>query len=133
MRRYLLDTNIAIELMRNHAGFLAKVREVGQENLLLCAPVEAELWYGVAKSMQQERNRTQLLTLLQWLPSLPFSGQATQKFGDIRAHLTRKGTPIGPYDIQIASIALAHGLTLVTHNTREFARVPGLLLEDWLS
>jgi tRNA(fMet)-specific endonuclease VapC len=131
--RYLLDTNIAIELMKNHASVLAKVRDVGQENLLLCAPVEAELWYGVAKSMQQERNRSQLLTLLRELPSLPFSGQATQQFGDIRAHLARQGTPIGPYDMQIAAIALAHELTLVTHNTREFARVPGLQLEDWLS
>lgn len=131
--RYLLDTNIAIALMRNHASVLAKVREIGQENIVLYAPVEAELWYGVAKSMQRERNRTQLLTLLRGLSSLPFAGQATQRFGDLRAHLARQGTPIGPYDIQIAAIALAHTLTLVTHNTREFARVPGLPLEDWLS
>lgn len=131
--RYLLDTNIAIALMRNHASVLAKVREIGQENIVLCGPVEAELWYGVAKSMQRERNRTQLLTLLRGLSSLPFAGQATQRFGDLRAHLARQGTPIGPYDIQIAAIALAHTLTLVTHNTREFARVPGLPLEDWLS
>ena len=131
--RYLLDTNIAIALMRNHASVLAKVREIGQENIVLCAPVEAELWYGVAKNMQRERNRTQLLTLLRGLSSLPFAGQATQRFGDLRAHLARQGTPIGPYDIQIAAIALAHTLTLVTHNTREFARVPGLPLEDWLS
>lgn len=130
--RYLLDTNIVIALIKQHPKVLTWVRQIGQENLLLCAPVEAELWYGVAKSAQQQRNREQLLILLQWLPSLPFSGLATQEFGDIRAHLARQGTPIGPYDMQIAAIALAHGLTLVTHNTREFARVPELILEDWL-
>lgn len=131
--QYLLDTNIAIALMKEQAQVVAQVRRIGQENLLLCAPVEAELWYGVAKSSQQERNRAQLLTLLQWLPSLPFSGQATQTFGEIRIYLNRQGTPIGPYDVQIAAIALAHRLTLVTHNTREFARVPDLALEDWLA
>jgi tRNA(fMet)-specific endonuclease VapC len=96
-----------------------------------CTPVEAELWYGVDKSARQEQNRARLLTLLEWLPSLPFAGQTTQHFGDIRAHLARQGKPIGPYDLQIAAIARAHHLTLVTHNTKEFSRVPGLTLEDW--
>ena len=73
------------------------------------------------------------MRLLSWLPSLPFSSDATPHFGDIRATLTRVGQPIGPYDLQIAAIARAQGLILVTHNTREFARVPGLMLEDWLS
>jgi len=59
-------------------------------------------------------------------------GQATRHFGDIRAHLSSQGTPIGPYDLQIAAIAVAHDLTVVTQNTREFARAPGLKLEDWL-
>jgi len=59
------------------------------------------------------------------LPSLPFAGQPTRHFGDIRAHLSSQGTPIGSYDLQIAAIAVAHDdLTVVTHNTREFARVP---------
>lgn len=130
--RYLLDTNAAIALLKEHPQMLSHVRSVGRSSLLVCAPVEAELWFGVAKSTQQDHNRKRLLTLLEWLPSLPFEGQATQHFGDIRAHLARQGTPIGPYDLQIASIALAHDLTVVTHNTREFARVPGLKVEDWL-
>ena len=129
---YLLDTNAAIALLKEHPQMLIHVRRVGRSALRVCAPVEAELWFGVAKSARQEHNRARLLTLLEWLPSLPFAGQATQHFGDIRAHLASQGTPIGPYDLQIAAIALAHDLTVVTHNTREFARVPGLKLEDWL-
>ncbi len=129
---YLLDTNAAIALMKENPQVLSHVRRVGQSSLRVCAPVEAELWFGVAKSARQELNQARLLTLLKWLPSLPFAGQSTRHFGDIRAYLASLGTPIGPYDLQIAAIALAHDLTLVTHNTREFARVPGIKLEDWL-
>jgi tRNA(fMet)-specific endonuclease VapC len=128
---YLLDTNAAIALLKEHPRIVHHVRRVGRTALSLCAPVEAELWYGVHKSARQEQNRARLLLLLEWLPSLPFAGQATQHFGDIRAHLARQGTPIGPYDLQIAAIAKAHNLTVVTHNTREFSRVLGLRLEDW--
>ena len=63
--------------------------------------------------------------------SLAFDGDAARHFGRIRAELTKVGTPIGPYDLQIAAIALSNNLTLVTHNTREFSRVIGLHIEDW--
>jgi len=63
---------------------------------------------------------------------LPFDDKAALNLGDMRAYLAKQGTPIGPYDLQIAAIAITHSLTVVTHNTREFARVPGLNLEDWL-
>lgn len=128
---YLLDTNAAIALMKGHPDVTSRVRHVGHGNLLLCAPVEAELWFGVSKSAQPEANADRLLTLLRWLPSLPFAGEATRRFGEIRAHLQRQGTPIGPYDLQIAAIARAHDLILVTRNTREFERVPALMLENW--
>lgn len=128
---YLLDTNTVVALLKGHPNVMTRVRQKGTSDLYLCAPVEAELWFGVCKSGRPEENRRRLLTLLAWLPSLPFAGEATRRFGEIRATLTRQGTPIGPYDLQIAAIALAQELTLVTHNTREFARVPGLLLEDW--
>ena len=71
------------------------------------------------------------MTLLEWLPSLPFSGDATRIYGESRADLARKGTPIGPYDLQIAAIALANDCVLVSHNTGEFSRIAGLKLEDW--
>jgi tRNA(fMet)-specific endonuclease VapC len=131
--RYLLDTNAVIALMKANPNVTRRVQEVGMAGLTLCAPVEAELWFGVARSdpLRQEHNRQRLLTLLSALPSLAFMGEATVQFGDIRAHLARLGTPIGPYDLQIAAIARAHDLTLVTRNVREFERVPGLRLENW--
>lgn len=128
---YLLDTNAVIALMKQEPGVVERVRQTGLNALYLCAPVEAELWFGVCKSTQQERNRERLRTLLSWLPSLPFSGEAARHCGELRAHLQSAGTPIGPYDLQIAAIARAHGMTLVTRNLREFERVPGLSLENW--
>jgi tRNA(fMet)-specific endonuclease VapC len=95
-------TNAAIALLKEHPRMLHHVRRVGRSALRICAPVEAELWFGVAKSAKQEQNRSCLLTLLEWIPSLPFSGQATRHFGDIRAYLASQGTPIGPYDLQIS-------------------------------
>lgn len=105
---YLLDTNAVIALMKNHSRVVERIRHVGRSELVICAPVEAELWFGVNKSNRVEENRRHLLNLLEWLPSLPFSGDATRLFGEIRADLARKGTPIGPYDLQIAAIALAN-------------------------
>ena len=129
---WLLDTNAVIALMKNNASVIAQVRRVGRTELRLCTPVEAELWFGVCKSGRPEENRQRLLTLLSWLPSLPFASEAARYCGEIRAALASQGQPIGPYDLQIAAIARAHGLVVVTHNTREFARVPDLMLEDWL-
>lgn len=128
---YLLDTNAVIALLKNHSRVVEHIRRVGRSELVICAPVEAELWFGVSKSSRADENRHHLLTLLEWLPSLPFSGEATRICGEIRADLARKGTPIGPYDLQIAAIALANNCTLVTHNTGEFSRIDGLRLEDW--
>lgn len=128
---YLLDTNAVIALMKNHSRFVERVRCAGRSELFICAPVEAELWFGVSKSTQIDENRHHLLTLLEWLPSLPFSGEATRLCGELRADLARKGTPIGPYDLQIAAIAPANGCILVTHNTDELLRIARLKLEDW--
>jgi len=128
---FLLDTNAVIALMKSNPAVMGHVRRVGRAELLLCAPVEAELWFGVYKSSRQEENRKSLLTLLSWLPCLPFAGAATRRFGEIRAALAQQGKPIGPYDLQIAAIALSHDLTLVTDNTIEFTRIPGLKIENW--
>lgn len=128
---YLLDTNAVIALMKNHPQVVERVRKAGRSELIICAPVEAELWFGVNNSRRVEENRRHLMTLLEWLSSLPFHGEATRLCGEIRADLARKGTPIGPYDLQIAAIALANDRILVTHNTDEFSRIAGLKLEDW--
>lgn len=129
---YLLDTNAVIAVMKENQNVIAHIRQIGKSNLRICAPVEAELWFGVKKSEQQSKNRFRLQTFLEWIPSLPFESDAASHFGEIRADLTKKGTPIGLFDMQIAAIALTNDLTVVTNNTREFERVPNLKLEDWL-
>lgn len=128
---YLLDTNAVIALMKNNSRVVERIRQVGRSELVICAPVEAELWFGVNKSKRVDDNRRHLLNLLEWLPSLPFSGEATQLCGEVRAALASQGTPIGPYDLQIAAIAVTNDCILVTHNTGEFSRISGLKLEDW--
>lgn len=93
--------------------------------------VKAELYYGAYKSAKHEANLAVLAILFASFNSYPFDGEAARLSGEIRADLARKGTPIGPYDLQIAAIALANDCVLVTHNVGEFSRIAGLKLEDW--
>jgi tRNA(fMet)-specific endonuclease VapC len=93
--------------------------------------VEAELHYGVMKSARPKENLAKLDIFLRQFVSFPFDSSAASIFGELRVDLLKKGTPIGPYDLQIAAIALAQGSILVTHNKREFSRVDGLIIEDW--
>lgn len=131
MSRYFLDTNACIALLRNDEPITQHVVLAGEGHIWLCAPVKAELWFGVCKSQRVAESQVRLHRFFANLPSLPFDDDAAEHFGDIRAALARQGKSIGPYDLQIAAIARAHGLIVVTHNTREFARVLGLMLEDW--
>ncbi len=93
--------------------------------------VKAELFYGAYKSSKVYENLAKLELLFLLVESFPFEAKAAAQFGDIRAYLAKQGAPIGPYDLQIAAVARTHNLTLVTHNTREFSRVPDLNIEDW--
>ena len=90
-----------------------------------------ELYFVAWRSARREQNLALLESLSATFVSLPFDSAAARSCGELRAALAGLGKPIGPYDIQIASIALANRLTLVTHNTGEFQRVPGLVIEDW--
>jgi tRNA(fMet)-specific endonuclease VapC len=131
---YLLDTNVCIKYLRNRDPLLVRrIRARPPAEIRLCSVVHAELYYGAYNSPPQYR-AANLGLLAKFLPlfiSLPFDDLAADVFGRIRADLAARGMMIGPYDLQIASIALVHGLTLVTHNTREFGQVPGLSIEDW--
>ena len=131
MSRYLLDTNACIAWLRNDEPITQRIVLAGKGHIWLCAPVKAELWFGACKSQRVAKNQSSLRRFFANLPSLPFDDDAAEHFGDIRTTLARQGKPIGPYDLQIAAIARAHGLVVVTHNTCEFARVPGLMIEDW--
>ena len=131
--KYMLDTDICIYLIKQkEPGLQAKLRQTGAGNICLSAITLAELSCGVEKSNRPERNRLALSLFLVPLEILPFQQKAALTYGRIRAHLERKGEVIGAYDMLIAAHALAEGLTLVTNNTNEFARITGLLLENWV-
>jgi tRNA(fMet)-specific endonuclease VapC len=128
----LLDTNICIHVINARPpGVLERFRQHRMGEIGLCSVVAAELAYGVAKS-GSPRNRQALEMFLAPLIILPFDEAALWAYGDLRSELERKGTPIGALDTMIAAHALSQQSTLVTNNTREFARVPGLALENWV-
>jgi len=131
MSRFLLDTNVWIALLKNNPQVVEGVRIAGIDNLYLCAPVWSELWFGACNSQRVAENQARLRELASHVTSLPFDDRAAEHCGEIRALLARQGQPIGPYDLQIAAIARASGLRLVTRNVSEFSRVPGLLVENW--
>ncbi|WP_366913452.1 type II toxin-antitoxin system VapC family toxin [Rhodoferax sp.] len=130
--RYLLDTNICIYVI-NHRPPAVLDRFLAHEmdGLGLSAITASELYWGVCKS-GSVRNQTVLDKFLSPLTVLDYDQAAARKYGELRAYLEKQGTPIGPLDQQIAAHALALGLTLVTNNVREFERVPGLRLENWV-
>ena len=128
----LLDTNICIHVINaKPPGVLARFRQHRMGEIGICSVVAAELAYGVAKS-GSTRNREALEMFLAPLIILPFDEAALWVYGDLRAELERQGTPIGALDTMIAAHALSQQSILVTNNTREFARVPGLSLENWV-
>ncbi|MCM2409298.1 PIN domain-containing protein (plasmid) [Anabaena sp. PCC 7938] len=94
---------------------------------------QLELYYGVFRSNQKDKNLQLLQSFLNQFTLIPLDEESAKIAGIIKADLARIGTPIGPYDVEIAAIALANDLILVTHNTREFSRVNGLKIEDWES
>jgi tRNA(fMet)-specific endonuclease VapC len=130
--RYLLDTNVISDLVRNPQGRVAeRIRKVGEAQVCTSVIVAAELRYGAAKK-GSSRLTSQLEAVLAALEVLPFEAPADVHYGSLRFLLERAGKPIGGNDLLIAAHALAFGHTIVTDNEREFARVRGLQLENWL-
>lgn len=131
---YVLDTNAWIGWIRqNQPKLIARILATPPTRLRLCSVVVGELLYGVERSAPPQRaaNQARVDDLRRTYRSLPFNDRAAEAYGRTRARLAAAGTPIGPNDLMIASIALSRGYTVVTHNTAEFGRVPGLLVEDW--
>lgn len=129
---YLLDTNILSDLIRNPFGPVAQhIEVVGAKAVCTSIIVAAELRYGCAKK-GSPRLQARVEEILATIPVLPLEVPADADYGRQRAQLEASGQPIGGNDLLIASHALALGLTLVTHNTREFSRIVGLQVEDWL-
>jgi len=129
---YLLDTNICIYLMKKkYPELQAKIEKVELFNICLSSVTVAELEYGIAKSMYPDRNRELLYGFLSPFDIIPFSELDAENFGYIRASLNKHGSPIGPYDLQIAAQCVTRNLHLITNNVKEFERVPRLTIENW--
>lgn len=131
MLRYMLDTNICIDVIKHHPPPLRDAFNRHSEHLCISSVVLAELLYGAEKSAQPDHNRDTVERFAAHLDIVHFDDRAAAHYGRLRADLERQGQPIGPYDLMIAAHARSLGLTLVTNNEREFQRVPGLLLENW--
>ena len=130
---YLLDTNICIYAINNRYPKLKqKLLTVLPDDIAVSSITVGELEYGAAKSKWGDRTRQTMYAFLSNYTILPFDNSDAICFGNLRAALTSIGTPIGAYDVMISAQGLAKGLTVVTHNTGEFSRVPRLNLEDWV-
>ena len=133
MTRYMLDTNIISDLIRNPQGRAAKrIAKLGEDNICTSIIVAAELRYGSAKS-GSKRLLKAVEDLLGEISVLPFDVPADAEYGGIRSELEAAGKPIGGNDLLIAAHAYATGATIVTANTSEFKRIRGLNVENWLA
>lgn len=127
---WLLDTNVLIHAQRRRpAAVRQRLRAVSPDSVAISTVTVAELWYGIARSDDPDRKRELWSRFLAPFDVLAFDQAAAEIHGDLRFALRRQ--PIGERDLLIAAIALAKDLTVVTANTREFRRVPGLRVEDW--
>ena len=130
--KYLLDTNVCIKYLNGSSESIKNnIEKLHLSEIVICSVVKSELFAGAYKSKNKEKTLDKLKIFFSPIKSLPFTDEAAEVYGNIRADLEKKGTPIGPYDLQIASIAVLNNLTLVTHNVREFSRVEDLKIEDW--
>lgn len=130
--RYLLDTNIVSDLVRHPDGVVRdRIAEVGEETVCISLVVASELRFGAAKR-NSKRLSKQVELILSALPVLSLESPVDEHYAEIRVALEKSGNPIGPNDLLIAAHCRALGLTLVTHNLKEFSHVPKLRVENWL-
>ncbi len=131
---YLLDTNVCIRFLTGRSQSIKdKIDKTSISSLYICSVVRAELEYGARKSNNPDKTFSILRDFLSNFPEADFNTKAAEYYGVVRSELEKKGLPIGPYDMQIAAIALANDFILVTHNMKEFERVRDLQIEDWES
>ena len=129
---YLLDTDTCVAIIRKRpARVLQRLKQQPPGTVGVSAITVGELSTGAAKSIQPERNAEALVQFLLPLEIHTFDYGAAQAYGSLRVALERQGAPIGSMDVLIAAHAVSLDLAVVTHNTRHFAKVPGLRLEDW--
>ena len=119
-------------MKNSYPALTAKLLSCNPADVAISSITVFELEYGAAKSKWGEKTRQNLAMFLAPFSILPFDAKDAAAAGTIRAYLEQQGSPVGPYDVQIAAQGLAKNITVVTHNTREFGRVPNLKLEDWV-
>ena len=127
----LLDTNVCIGILKGHTVLVERLRQYNVDEVKLCSVVKAELYYGALASTRVAENLVNVEHFVQQFASLPFDDICAKAYGNVRAALKSKGQPIGANDMMIAATALAYSAILITHNVREFGRVPELRYEDW--
>ena len=132
MLKYMLDTNIVIYVIKRRPIEVLEVFNLHAVEMCISSITFAELIHGVEKSARPEHNMRQVEDFVSRLEVLEYGNKAASHYGDIRADLERKGTPIGVNDLHIAGHARSEGMTIVTNNLREFERVEGLRLDNWV-
>jgi tRNA(fMet)-specific endonuclease VapC len=131
---YLLDTNIISYWMRGDQTIIEKIKCCSPAELALSTITLAEIYYGIERSPVKKKERRKKIERIKSLLDIyPFNEHAAIAYGVIRARLQKTGRPISERDLQIASIAVANRLCVVTHNTKEFSRIQKLSVEDWAS
>lgn len=133
MLKYMLDTNIAIYVIKRRPIEALATFNRYADMMCVSTITEAELLHGAEKSQQREHNLRQVADFLSRLEVLPYTSKAAGHYGDIRADLERKGKPIGVNDLHIAAHARSEGFILVSNNLHEFKRIDGLRLENWIT
>lgn len=133
MLKYMLDTDTVIYTIKNRPAPVRELFKKHQGQMCISSVTWGELVYGTERSSRPESNLADIEGLAARLKLLPFEDKAANHFGQLRAELYKQGKPIGPYDMMIAGHARSLGLILVTNNQKEFERVPGLRLENWVS
>lgn len=130
--KYLLDTNVLSDFARGQQAVMARLRQEAPSQLSVSVITEMEIEYGLARNSNlAPRVRDVMKALLDTISVVPFEREDARVAAQLRASLNSQGTPIGAYDVLLAASALRRGLKIVTHNAREFARIGGLVLEDW--
>ena len=129
--KYLLDTNTCVFALKQRSRIVNQLRKCVPEDLGVAIITVAELWFGARKSVRPEATRREIDAFLKPFEVLPFDHEAAHEYARLRFELERIGRPIGERDLLIASIAVARGLIVVTHNVSEFGRLAGLIVEDW--
>ena len=132
MLSYMLDTNICIYVMKSHPLELLERFNRHADELCISSITLGELHYGAEKSVRRADNLARIAQFVARLDVLAFGEKAASHYGQLRAELTRLGTPCGPLDMQIGAHARSEGLIVVTNNLREFDRMPGVRTENWV-